>query len=356
MQYLLTLAAMCALSFALAWAGVMGVGPIVAVIGLIVLPVAVAVQRIAGSRARALTLVAGITVAAWLGAQNVVSAGYYGLAALLGLLLGHGIERGWSFGRCVAAVTAGAYLFLVGAVIATWDESRAYTVQLLDDQIAQLRYTAGVAGNPETAPEDEKVEEALVRPETAPIAVAPPNADAKVPGLSETVAALRWMQAHWDETNVGLALWPVLFGALFVVGFTGRWLRLKLRQPGPRGSFRELRPPDALVWLAIAAALAVFADRQWPNDWLRIGAWNTAIGLAAVYWVNGLAVVTYTMVAVRLHPMFAVFAMALLLFSPGVHASLCGIGFFDTWAEFRPRLERLLEARRNRQSDNDNEL
>lgn len=356
MQYLLTFTAMCALSFALAWAGVMGVGPIVAVIGLIVFPIAVAVQRAGGSRARALALVAGITAAAWLGAQNVVGAGFYGLAALLGLLLGHGIERGWSYGRCVAAVTAGAYLFVAGAVIVTWDESRTYAVQLLDDQIAQLRYTAGVAGNPEAAPDEQKVEEALVSPETAPIAAAPPNQDAKAPGLSETIAALRWMQAHWDETNVGLALWPVLFGALFVVGFTGRWLRLKLRRPGPRGSFREMRPPDALVWLAIAAALAVFADRQWPNDWLRTGAWNAAIGLAAVYWVNGLSVVTYAVVAVRPHPMFAVFALAVLLFLPGVHASVCGVGFFDTWAEFRPRLERVLEARRNREMNDDHKL
>lgn len=354
MQYLLTLAVTCALSFALAWAGLMGLGPMMAGFGLIVLPVAVAVQRVAGGRARAFVFVAGITVAAAFGSRNMVSAGFYGLAALLGVMLGHGIEREWTFGRCVAAVTAGAYLFVAGAVFATWDESRNYAIELLDDQIAQLRYTAGVAGKPEATLNGEKVEEeALGSSETGPISAASANQDAKVPGLSETVAALQWMQVHWDETNVGLALWPVLFGGLFVVGFTTRWLRLKLGRAGPRGSFREIRPPEALVWLAIAAALAVFADRQWPNEWLRIGAWNTAIGLAAIYWVNGLAVAVYMIVAVRLHPVFAVIVMAVLLFSPGIHAAVCGVGFFDTWAEFRPRLERVLEARRNRGPEDD---
>ena len=353
MQYLLTLAALGAFSFALAWSGAIGLSPASSVLGPLVLPIAVAIQRVSRGQGRALTLVAVITGCAFAGAGNVVSAGYFGLAALLGVLLGHGIERQWSYGRCVAVFACGAYLFVAGAVLATWDESRAYAVKFLDDQIEQWRDAAGVAGTPDAPSGNETVEDALDTPETAAVAAAPGARDSQVPGLAETVAMFRWLQQHWNETNLGLAFWPILFGALFVVGFTGRWLRLKLRRPGPVGSFREMRPPDALVWAAIAAAVAILADRQWPNEMLRAISWNAGIGLAAVYWVNGLAVAVFTVVAVRLHPLFAVVALVLLFMSPGVHGVLCGVGFFDTWGEFRVRLVRVLEARRHRDEDDD---
>lgn len=359
MRYAGAFAAVLGLGVTLAWAGLMGAGPVVALAGLWLLPAAVAVWGAASGWPRGFGLTAAAAGGAFLGSGSWVAAAFYGLTAALGLLLSLGFRRRWTYGRCVALVAIPAYLFVAGGVLATWEESRTFAAEFLNGQLEVLRRQAGVL--PETEPARPAAEEAEtpVSPtveesqETAAPASGASQAarDASVPGLAETARFLRWMQEHWEAINLGLALWPVLLSALFVVSFSARWLRVRGGGSVFCGSFRDLRPPDWLVWLAILAALALFAERRWPNSLLRNVSWNAAIGLAAVYWVNGMAVLVYALSAIRLHVFLAAAVFLGIAVYPGAHAVFCGVGFFDTWAEFRPRLRRAIAARRARQRE-----
>jgi len=117
------------------------------------------------------------------------------------------------------------------------------------------------------------------------------------------------------------------------------------------GGFRNFRPPDWLVWAAILSALGFFAYGRWPVALVRNVSWNAAIALAAVYWLNGLAVLVFALSALRLRPFLAAAIFLGMVVYPGTHAVFCGVGFFDTWAEFRPRLRRAIAARRARERE-----
>lgn len=350
MRYAVTFAAICGLGLALGWAGLMGAGPVVALAGLWLLPAAVAVWGTASGWARGFGLAVGAAAGAFIGSGSLVAAAFYGLAAALGLVLTLGFRQRWTYGRCVALVAIPAYVFVAAGVLATWEESRTFAGEFLNAQLDLLRRQAGVL--PENTSASSTVEESNEteapgdKPETGG-AASQAVRDASVPGLAETARLLRWMQQHWDAINLGMTFWPVLLSALFVVSFSARWMQARGGAGAPVGSFRDLRPPDWLVWVAILATLAIFADRRWPNGLLRNVSWNAAIGLAAVYWVNGMAVLVSVLSAVRLHAFLAAAIFLGLVVYPGAHAVFCGVGFFDTWAEFRPRLRRAMAARRD---------
>ncbi|MCL4217195.1 MAG: YybS family protein, partial [Candidatus Hydrogenedentes bacterium] len=128
----------------------------------------------------------------------------------------------------------------------------------------------------------------------------------------------------------------VLFATSICVSLTSVVLRRIYRLPGPFGAFREIRPPDALVWTVIALALAYLAYRQWPAPALLAIVGNAGVALAAIYALNGFAITVY---AANLFPRFfavilVVAAVMVLIYAP----FFVLIGFFDTWGDFRNRM------------------
>lgn len=157
----------------------------------------------------------------------------------------------------------------------------------------------------------------------------------------EAEAADRFLEAQ----RTIVEQWPYLLPGAVVAGIlvaTSLSLvllqRLLLRAGGPpiSGRFRDVRPPEWLVWAAILAAVLWFVDRERPSEAIRLFAWNGAIALAGIYWLNGFGIVVVAVARVRLPQLLIPFLLLLLLWQVGVMLAL--IGFFDTWIEFRNRL------------------
>jgi hypothetical protein len=230
----------------------------------------------------------------------------------LGAPLGEMIRRGRSFGQCVTLMTAALFGLVVLETALLWDETRkAWTISS-NHFIAQMEQGAGDSV---------------------------PYAD-----------LMRWV-----DVQLPFLVFGMLFTGMFVVatlqtGAAYRWLRNGAEaadSPPPVGKFKMMRPPDALVWLAIAAALTGLADYQWPSDVLRFVSWNTGVALAAVYWMNGVGIALCAMEAFGFRPA-AAWGLLGVMMVLALHNGLAVIGLFDTWFDQRMGAQRLAAAWRDR--------
>lgn len=124
--------------------------------------------------------------------------------------------------------------------------------------------------------------------------------------------------------------------------------------PETRGSFRQMRTPEWVVWIAIALAGLWFFDRAWPNAAVRLVTWNAAFALSAVYWVNGTSILMYAFGAFQ-PGVLVCCASVMILLMLGVHPVLCAVGFFDTWSNFRRTVDRVIAARERGERMNNSE-
>jgi uncharacterized protein YybS (DUF2232 family) len=158
---------------------------------------------------------------------------------------------------------------------------------------------------------------------------------------------LKWLKEHWAEVGLGTFAWPIAAGTCVVLSVLSRILRRRYGIAGVRGSFSTMRTSEWLVWAAIAVAGLFFAERTWPSLTLRLISWNGALALSAIYWMNGLSIMIYAVGALRQHVMMYL-ALVALLIALGMHPVLCLIGLFDTWADFRGALDRIVAAIKRR--------
>lgn len=278
-------------------------------------PVAVCVVRRRPVAALLLILCAAAAAAVVLPWREVA---YYTAAAGVGLALGAGVERRWPYGRIVAVVATLAFGVALADVLTSWQVWHARAFWSLD-------WLA------------EYAEEFAKRQ---------PDSDTD---FAQRV--LRWVRTHWDDVVFGLLFWPSLLGACCAVSLTGRLARRGGREAGPRGAFRNMRAPEWLVWLAIAAGVAWFADHRGSSIPLRMATWNAAIALAAVYWLNAVSVLAYAAAVLRPRPWVVAVVVLFLLYS-GSHLLLCLLGLFDTWGDFRRKVD-ALAAWKNRLGGSD---
>ncbi len=284
-------------------------------LGIVVFPVPVALYLARGRRGLAAGLIACVGVGA-LAASGAWEVGLlYLLAAGAGWPLGLGLTRRWAYGRMVSILTVWAFALVLMSIVGAWDDWNAQAVFAHDTLTAELDKRT------EANPADEQA--AAIR------------------------ANLTWLKDRWASLGLGLTFCPVLIGACVAVSFMARWARLRCGRPGPRGSFRDMRVPEWLVWVVILAAVTWFIDRRWPVTGLRIVSWNTAVGLSAVYWLNGLSILVYAATVLRPH-LFVTVAAVFVLFYLGVHPVLCFVGLFDTWSDFRRRIDRFILERSRR--------
>jgi uncharacterized protein YybS (DUF2232 family) len=235
-----------------------------------------------------------------------------GIAA--GVLLGEGFRRRWSFGWCTSALTA--LLFGVAALnmLLHWEQSREMATLSVSALIVQVEAYAAESGG--------DVPEAQIE-------------------------SLRQLGEFWPCVGMGIVFGCTLLSVTLLVAVVSALLRK--RHPGvvSKQGFARMRPPEWLVWAAIAMALLWFIDHRWPQDVVRVVAWNGAVALFFVYCLNGLSILVHAFRALRalqLNPVLYYGALLLALLQ-GTYF-LGSVGLFDTWWDLRARIERLVEARK----------
>lgn len=133
----------------------------------------------------------------------------------------------------------------------------------------------------------------------------------------------------------GLAV--ALTGAvlLLLVLLLSRMADGRYSMPGP--PFHLWKVPEQLIWVLILAGFGLFFGQGWP----RVTALNLLTVLLPVYFLQGLAIVSFFFRKKGFSPLFrAVGFFLIAVFSP-IPLIVTGIGVFDLWADFRkPRIKK----------------
>lgn len=154
-------------------------------------------------------------------------------------------------------------------------------------------------------------------------------------GLEIQLNTQVWVLEHWNDVFIGLTISATLIGACIILAWVYRAMqRNGIEAPG---SFAQFRPNEHIVWLAIAAAAIGYINYREHNDLLQFIAYNAAPGLIILYSLSGLAIVLHAMRLWRPHPIL-MFVILLTLFWTGGMVTLTFLGLFDTWGDFRKRM------------------
>lgn len=233
---------------------------------------------------------------------------FYIAAGLLGCLTGALVERRWPYGWRLAAVAGLAFAGVVVSTVAMWPELRHETTIFMNARIAEL----------EAQPNDN----------------------------DQWIEIFRWYDLNYAYISIGSIFGSLLFMLAYVLSVVDRWHGLRGGVVQRRLSgFQRMRLPEWLVWIAIVVALMWFADRQWPNELLRMVTWNAAVALTCLYGLHGFSILLYGLTVLKASALvsFAVIS-GLILF--GLIHLLTVVGLFDTWVDFRIRIRRLARFRR----------
>jgi uncharacterized protein YybS (DUF2232 family) len=97
------------------------------------------------------------------------------------------------------------------------------------------------------------------------------------------------------------------------------------------GSLKMWKAPEALVWVAIGCALALFI----PATAIKIIGLNGLLVLMMVYFFQGIAIVSFYFEKKRFPRFIRFFLYALIALQQLVLLVVIGLGFFDMWVNFR---------------------
>jgi len=263
---------------------------------------------LAGDRRKAYGAAAIVAVISGLLQASFMVLLFYGAAGLLGCAAGHLMERRWPYGWRLAALAGLASACAAVVMPLAWRDLRHGTTVFVNARIAELQEQASAN--------------------------------------DQWIELFRWYDLKFPYIGVGVMVASIVLLSAYMLCVLDRWQvqqdpSLRRRTTG----FQRMRLPDWLVWVAIAVALMWFADSRWPNDALRAVAWNSAIALACVYWLNGFAVLLYGLAILKVSALASLLVVSgMFLF--GLMHLLGLMGLFDTWFDFRLRLRRLAMLRR----------
>lgn len=286
----------------------------------VLMPVPVAVYCAQGKIKKGAGFIgAAALVAGILTEGSLSQMGSFGAIAASGIFIGLGIALGRSYGTIVAAVVCFGLIvaaFFALSNVNTWEqwgeEERARVMAHLDEL--------------------------------------------KTQGSEEFSIAQKEFQLKLLDSGphvmFGAMVIPLLLLACCTLSLTKWWMERRLKMVTIHGGFTTMRPPDWAAWVAILVALLWFGDRQWSNSIMRFLSWNGGITLAVIYWLNGLGVVLYGLGAWKPHPAIYV---GILFVVFNVQYVFIPLGLFDTWGEFRTKIDGALAARRAEDSGPNNQ-
>jgi uncharacterized protein YybS (DUF2232 family) len=148
----------------------------------------------------------------------------------------------------------------------------------------------------------------------------------------ELVTALREMEKHVGTIYPALVVIVCWLSAACNLLLLRKSLRIQGKDSAVCcGSFPRFRNPDCMVWLLIAGGFALLVGESYAT---RITL-NVLIVILFLYFVQGLAVVTYFQRKLSLSRFLLPVFYFLMLLQPIVMVSVAAIGLFDLWADFR---------------------
>lgn len=229
----------------------------------------------------------------------------FGLGSLLLPLL---LRRGWAWDRAVAMtliMVIGLAALVVGSYLVSQGESVTGTInQYVQTEIKRALDASTVAGQSEEE-------------------------------LAELTAMAEQMSTLLTKIYPGLAV--VVTGGilLLTVLLLAKLSRGRYAIPGP--PFPLWKTPEHLVWLLIAAGFGALL----ANGWVQIAAWNLLAVTLPLYFLQGMAVVSYFFLRKGISPFMRGMGYLLLLVINPFQLLVAGIGVFDLWVDFRkPRIKK----------------
>ena len=224
------------------------------------------------------------------------------------LLLSMFLRRGWSWDKAVfttlvvvvgcAALAVGGYLFSLG-------ESFTGTIShYVQTEIGRALDASAIAGQSEA----ERAQFVATAEQMAAVLV-------KIyPGLAVTVTGLLLL--------LTLLLLTKLSRGRYVIS-------------GP--PFSLWKSPDHLVWLLIAGGFGGLM----AEGWVQVAAWNLLAVLLPLYFLQGMAVVSFFFQRKGFSPFMRAMSYMLLILINPFQLLVAGIGVFDLWIDFRkPRIKK----------------
>ena len=241
---------------------------------------------------------------------QLIGAGYFLFFLTVGWALSEGARRKWDLSHCggmallagiMVVLSAALFMWLVGAHSTVAEGFRNYFAQLVAE-LARVNQAAGGAQHL-----------ALL-------------ADRK-----EEISGflLRIMPSIIFVFTLLVVVLNLMVGRRF----------LKSRQAFHHvNNLARFRLPDSLIWGVIGGGLAFFAGRYMLRlVFLDALAINVLIGLGALYFFQGLAVVVYFLQGVRF-PLFRLLAyLAIVFFFQTLSVVIIAVGVADVWVNFRIR-------------------
>ncbi len=226
------------------------------------------------------------------------------------------ILRNYSWGGCLFITTSVMFIASLLLTSIYWDELRRDISITINARIAEIREMVNSSQNEEVA-------------ET-----------------SSVIDLLRYLDYYWEDFHLGLIFAQSLLVSLVLVGLLVTRLRIIPTEDGKNfwsnpnlGSFSRVRPPEHLVWLAILCALILIYDSHYGiSEVIRLLARNCALGLSFVYWANGLSIMFHITELFNWNAMIMLLVV-LFIFGFWSFPVLAIFGFFDTWWDFRNKLE-----------------
>ncbi len=131
-----------------------------------------------------------------------------------------------------------------------------------------------------------------------------------------------------------LRMFPGLFGAVTV--FTGWVNGVILRRTVPdagRPDWTTWSAPEPCMWLLLGSGFLGLLGAGWAST----AGWNVFLVLAAVYFLQGLAVIEHVFGARRVPGLFRAVVYTLVFLQLPVTALVAALGAFDLWFDFRSR-------------------
>lgn len=124
--------------------------------------------------------------------------------------------------------------------------------------------------------------------------------------------------------------------------FSRRFIRMPHLFSGHAWDVAAFRISDVVIWAVIAAACVFFAGRYVIHtEWLEFLGINAIIGLAAVYFFQGLAVTAFFLRRIKM-PLLRIAAyIFIILFFQTVGILVVGFGLADVWVDFRRRAHKV---------------
>ncbi len=242
----------------------------------------------------------------------------FGVVAAWGLLLGLLARRGVTLGVSVTVLTLVLFAFLAVHSAVMWDSVRADWHTALQTQLDKFESAA-----------DE--------------------------GVNRQVATMfTWLEENLAYLYFGMLASGVLLAVTAICSVMYRAFKLEAWYGTGNYRFMRMRTPEHLVWIAILLAALWFVDSRWPHDAIRFIAWNGALVLAAIYWLNGASILFYVFDMLKCRPIVPYIVLAGMVVMHIIYV-LSIIGFFDTWLDFRRKALELALSRTKKNNGSSDE-